>query len=187
MIRFLLILFLLGNIPNLSAQSDSVDFENLNIPMLENLVKERIDSIRIQYGLSILKPDNILYKAALDHAVYLKNRRMIGHEQSSEEKRNAFKRAKYYGAENVKVVGENVAFDRVARVENYNKQTRETEYEYHYTYAQLADDIVEAWLQSETHFTNLKTPEYKFTGVAIVYDKRHKDFMCVQVFADYYD
>lgn len=186
--RFTLILILSIICINSRSQNatDSIDFEKVDLPFLELLVKNKVDSIRQNFGLSILKKDDVLYKAAMDQAVYLKNRRKIGHfQQAGDNRKNAFSRAQYYGATDLKVVGENVAWNHLERKEHKDPSTGDPILVYPYTYNKLADELVLAWIQSETHYQNLQTEEYQYTGVAIVFDKLQMEFTCVQVFAGY--
>ena len=187
---FILLLFLLPvSVSGFATPhpTDSINFDQVNVPYLEKLVKFKIDSIRHSLGLNSLQTDITLYKAARDHAIYLKNRRTIGHFQNNHVKKTAFKRAMYYGADQLKAVGENVAWNAVERLAEHNKRTGKTSYRYFYTYDRLANALVEAWLTSLPHYQTLKRKDFDYTAVSIAYDQVRKEFTCVQVFAEYFE
>lgn len=168
-----------------TVPSDSVVIDKLDIAYLEALVKEKIDSIRISHNLSQLGHDTMLYKVAIDHAIYLQNRKQMTHYQSSKMKRTALDRAKYYGVKNLRLVGENIVYNFMERMKVYDPNTNETMFYFSYTYEKLANDLVTTWMESKSHYETLKTPDWESTAVAVAFDPETKEIICVQVFADF--
>lgn len=164
---------------------DSVDVYQLDLYYLTDLVKVKIDSIRISKGLSPLSWDMRLENAARDHAEYLDRRKIISHYQVSMSKKNVLKRAVYYGASKVKMVGENVLWKHLARLKRWDYDAEKYREYFFYTYPQLAQSIVRAWINSPRHFRTLLTPSFDYTGLAIVFDSNKKELVAVQVFADF--
>jgi len=176
----LAVLFLLS-ICTASGQglSQEVTESNLNIPYLEHLVKVKIDSVRKSFNLKPLINDEILLTAATSHSTYLVKYDKFSHyETGIPEMETPQKRAEFHGAKNYSV-GENIVkvpLGVMTTVKNNGlKPTK--------TYAQVAQVMMLGWVNSPGHFANIKTADFDITGVSMMYDKKHKDLICVQKFA----
>lgn len=170
----------------LKAQSpfDTVDFEHPDISLIEALVGEKVDSLRLCHQLNALHYDFILDKAAKDHAFYLLTRQELSHYQRFYKKHDVMQRIRYYGAGNLTLAGENLLWQHPARLKRWNKKMKKYVSRFFYTYDSLADSIVAAWVKSPSHFRNLLRPGYTTTAVAIAFDSRKKELICAQVFAN---
>ncbi len=181
---FLFLLFL--SLLPLKAQSprDTVDFDNPDISLIESLVREKVDSLRLSRHLNALRYDFVLNKAAEDHAFYLMARQEVSHYQRFYKKHDVMQRLLYFGAENLTLAGENVLWQHPRRLLHWDKNRKKYIARFFYTYDSLAASIVAAWVKSPSHYRNLLKPGYTTTAVAVAFDNRKKELTCVQVFAN---
>jgi len=178
--------FLFLSLLPLKAQTsrDTVDFDNPDISLIESLVREKVDSIRLCHHLNALRYDFVLNKAAEDHAFYLMARQEVSHYQRFYKKHDVMQRLHYFGAENLTLAGENVLWQHPRRLLRWNKKKKKYIARFFYTYDSLAASIVTAWVKSPSHYRNLLKPGYTTTAVAVAFDNRKKELTCVQVFAN---
>ncbi len=184
--RFCLLSFLFLSFLPLKAQSpfDTVDFAHPDISLIESLVSEKVDSLRLCHGLNALRYDFVLNKAAEDHAFYLMARKELSHYQRFYKKQDVMQRLLYFGAKDLTLAGENLLWQHPARLLKWNKKKKKYIPRFFYTYDSLADSIVAAWVKSPSHYRNLIRPAYTTTAVAVAFDSRKKELTCVQVFAN---
>ncbi len=167
-----------------AAPSGLVNFEDPDISLIENLIREKIDSIRLAHHLRPLRYNFSLNKAAEDHAFYLMARHEVSHYQSFYKKHDVRQRLLYFGAENLGLAGENVLWQHPRRLRKWNPLRKQYEVLFNYTYQSLAGAMVEAWVASPSHYRNILRSRYNTTAVAVAFDTRKKEFLCVQVFAE---
>ncbi len=145
---------------------------------LEELVKQKIDSVRVKHKRLSLSQDEILYKAAAHHSEYIKAKGKLSHTETTKDLKTPQDRANYYGATNL-LVGENVLFsDYNIRIttnkgKKYTPKNIET----------LANVIVQLWIESPDHYKNLLTKEYELTAVAVSFDLKNSRVYVTQLFA----
>ncbi len=166
---------------------DTVDFDHVQVHYLEQLVKQKIDSLRQAEGRFPLFHDPILQDAARDHVRYLSIHGQNSHYQRIPDKYNVLDRVEYYGGRQLVKVGENVLWKRPARLHRWNDRLKRYETHYFYTYRSLADAIVKAWVQSRRHWNTLQIPQFKYTAVAIHIAPESHEIRVVQVFAQYHN
>lgn len=164
---------------------DTIDFNRVHVAFLEHLVKEKIDSLRIANGRWALSYDPILRRAALDHARYLARRGRPGHYQRVPQKQDVLQRVQYYGGQHLDKVGENVLWKRPARLWQWDKARHRYIAHYFYTYNQMANAIVRAWMSSQSHYATMMIGGFTHTGLAIHCHPDTKEIMVVQVFGQY--
>ncbi len=176
------ILFLFQTTVFLNAQSasDNISEYQLNEKLLEHLIKEKIDEVRIAHNLKTLYNDSILYVAAKFHANYLYTKGELSHTEPEDKiMETPQKRADHFGAINY-LVGENVAFTLV------NKPVKDKKGKIHTnkTYDETAADLVDMWAHSPGHYKNIITADYNATGLAIWVDQKTGRIYAVQKFAN---
>ena len=156
---------------------DTVKTDSVNTFLIEKLVHEGIDSVRMAAGLNPLQADSALMFAAADHAYWLVRQRTISHYQPLSTKLNVQKRAEFYGGSNY-LCGENIAASYIADLmADFTGRT------YHnITYRQIADEFIRLWINSASHNTNIINPVYGYTGIAISYHPKTRRVVAVQVF-----
>lgn len=162
------------------SATDRISPLGINIKLLENLVKEKIDDVRILHGLKPLYNDSILYIAASSHSKYLSEKGQLSHfEPENPTMETPQMRADYFGAVNY-LVGENVA-KTVALLPTRSKKGKIYT---NTTYDELATDLVQLWVNSPGHYKNIITPDYNSTGVAVYFNAKDSSFYGVQKFAN---
>ena len=161
------------------VRDTAINPENFNKALLEHFIKIRIDSVRHGKKLGALQNDSCLYKAALDQAMYLLNKKEIGHTQNTRKKKDPMERAIYYQA-NYSMIGENVA--RIYYLTNMQMKKVSKKTVFVRTYDEAAIEMVEGWVHSPPHYANIKIPSYDLTGVAISVNPKDKSITGVQVF-----
>jgi uncharacterized protein YkwD len=161
------------------VQDNVINPDNFNKALMEHFIKMRIDSVRHGKKLGMLQNDTFLFKAALDQATYLTQKKEIGHTQNNRKKKDPMERSHYYQADYA-MVGENVA--RIYYLTNMQMQKGSKKPIYLRTYSEAAREMVEGWVHSPPHYKNMLTPDYDLTGVAISVNPKDKSITGVQVF-----
>jgi uncharacterized protein YkwD len=161
------------------VRDSEINPDNFNMALLEHFIKIRIDSVRHGKKLGTLQNDSCLYKAAVDQAMYLLNKKEIGHTQNTRKKKDPMERAIYYQA-NYSMIGENVA--RIYYLTNMQMKKVSKKPVFVRTYDEAAVEMVEGWVHSPPHYANIKTPSFDLTGVAISVNPKDKSITGVQVF-----
>src|SRR5215207_9554083 len=87
-LNLVLLFFMAGLSSNAHAQNpdDNISIYNFNEKLLEHLIKEQIDSVRLSHGLKTLYNDSILYVAAKFHANYLYKKGELNHTEPDNPK-----------------------------------------------------------------------------------------------------
>ncbi len=176
-IIFIFCLYLLSPI---YAQSsfDTINSNDFNITFLENIIHQKVDSVRWIKKLYPLLKDSILYLAAKNHASYLLNNKQISHFQvNSKYLKDPLKRVQYFGRNDL-IVGENI------ELTYYNTPVKDKfgKVWSNITYNELANNIVDGWVRSPDHYHNMIDKGYVLGSVAIDVDKKNLKIIAVQVF-----
>jgi uncharacterized protein YkwD len=179
-VTYLIISLLLATISSFAQNPSSIiNPDSLNVVLLENIIKLKIDSIRLINKKKPLILNDTLEKAAIDQVKYLKKIRKLSHFQNENvKKKTPADRVVFYGLKNTSTA-ENIANTYVfTTLKNKNGK------EYiNNTYLDVAKDFIFDWVNSPGHYTNLINAEYSLTGIAISYDKQTKEIFAVQVFS----
>ena len=157
--------------------SDPINISTINKSYLEQLIKTKIDSVRIKNKRPVLANDSILYLTATYHANYLLENNILSHTEKKAKMKTPQTRAEFFGANNF-LVGENIAFTYVNElvIEKNNKHTN-------ITYQDAANDFVNMWVHSPGHFSNIINKDYTLTAIAISFDEKTNRVYAVQNFA----
>gem|GEM_PF-1454641 len=154
-----------------------IDPQAFNAKLLEHHTKLMIDSVREAHNLERLYNDSILYRAAKDHARYLRGRSKIGHVQDVDRKATPDLRIKYYGGR-YPGTGENVARIYIHRKTRLaSGRTGRIR-----TYREAARQLAEGWVNSPPHYQNIITEGYRITGMAVSYNRKNDAVNAVQTF-----
>ena len=157
--------------------SDSINLRTINKYYLEQLIKTKIDSVRIKNKREVLKEDSILYLTAGYHANYILENNVLSHTEKKPKMKTPQTRAEFFGAKNY-LVGENIAYTYVNEliIEKNKKNTN-------ITYQDVANDFVDMWVHSPRHFANIINKDYTLTAIAISFDEKTNKVYAVQNFA----
>lgn len=146
--------------------------EKENIPAylqgVDELIKEKVDELRNDYGLESLIVDNHCESAAKLHSEYQSKQSVLSHfELEFDSLYDPSARVRSTGAVNY-LVGENVAFIPV-----YPGKTKED----------VAEEVVKLWAESKGHFSNMISTNYNVTGLASHFNDSTNRLYITQVFA----
>jgi len=158
------------------AQESNIDFKNFDSEKLNRLILQDINDFRKTQGLPPLENDEILTKAANNHAAYLLKEKKLTHTQSKKAYQDPQKRVYAFGGKHT-MIGENVAYTFANVIVNTKKNTK-IKLE---TYEQLAAHFVDVWVNSPPHLKNIKQ-SFTRSGIAVSTDAKTNIVYAVQVF-----
>lgn len=173
------ILLLLFSILCALAQDplDPVDLLTPNLSQLELLTFQAVNELRKEKQLPDLVWDDVLKRAAKDHAEYLIKEAKLSHYQPINGKRTPTNRVKIHGGLIYTTVGENIVdvpFGVYVSVNGINTST--------VTYQSSANTMARVWKASPRHYKNIVSSNYNFGAIAVSYDSAKQRLIAVQVF-----
>lgn len=165
----------------LNAQAQTpINGQKFDTSLLEKLILEKIDSVRLAHKKTIFETDPILQQAATDHATYLAKKQTLSHFQDGNKKKyNPQDRVIFFGGKGYQT-GENAAEHPVKALlvkQKWSNITKVNEYE------QSALLFVQQWVNSPMHFKNLMRDDYSLTGIGVSYSPKNNRIYAVQVFS----
>lgn len=158
---------------------DVINFDELNIPYLEHLLKKEVDYIKTQKKQAPFRNDSILYLAARNQTEFmLRNNELTHFQKENKAFEDPQLRIEYYGAQRV-FAGENVLYfpTSIPVQVKYQKFLEEPK-----TYLEYARVLAKGWRYSKPHYANIISPDYSITGVCVRYDKEQGQLWATQVF-----
>lgn len=158
-----------------------IDPNNLDIDLLSELIRQKVNIFRKTKKLSHLADDPILSKAAKDQCDYVTQKGSLTHEQTPGPKYTVLDRIKYYEG-SYYLVGENLIYHGF-RHRITDTGSRQYETILYPTYDEAAEQIVKGWIKSKPHLANLVEPNYKYVGTYVEYSPRKGGLFSAQVFA----
>ena len=143
--------------------------QNVNIEKIDAKLFDKINGVRVENKCSVLKRDENLDKAAVNHAVYIANKDALEHVQNENPKTKIIlDRVKFFSEDKYINVAENLLFTTIP------KETIDSEV--------LAEKMKSLWVKSPNHFKNIKNGEYNYTGFGFALNKSKTRIYAVQVF-----
>jgi uncharacterized protein YkwD len=159
--------------PSRAIQTDKID-----TTLVRELFMAKLNSHRKSNGLVSFETDNILNRAAADHAIYMSKNDTLTHDQKTGGKKTPADRVRYYGG-NHEIVGENCLYVQLlVPVQNKWDKTPVKIV----TYEQLAEQLFLQWKNSPGHYANMIKPEYEVQGLMVQYNKSQNKLYAAQVF-----
>ena len=165
------------------SQDQEIDILNPNLKLLEHYVKLYTDSVRVVHGLNAQQYDNSLYLAADNHARYLKSVGALSHYQDeTDSMRLPADRVMYFDGD-FNYLSENLASvylftslrnDKILK-SNFNRVL--------WSYQRTAQYIVDLWVNSPGHYTNLINQQSTHTAIAITLNEQNGALIIVQLFS----
>ncbi|HEY0769646.1 MAG TPA: CAP domain-containing protein, partial [Sphingobacteriaceae bacterium] len=178
MLRLTLILFLIAAGYPASAQINrDLDPKNPDLRLLERRTFDAVNMLRANRKTALLAWDDVLYRAAIDHAVYLIHEGKLSHEQRSRERATPSMRVKLHGGFVYGQVGENLASVTLG-VEMTSKGKKLSTY----SYSATATALAQLWKASPLHYRNLLQKAFNTSALALAYDPQSRRVVAVQVF-----
>lgn len=141
----------------LNGQTKQVSFDS-NKPdnvLLESIIKFKLDSIRLLYGLKKLHNDSALYYSAKNHSEYCKSSQRITYEQESRKYKYPQNRAEACGAKNYRL-GEILL---------------KLEIDPTFSYQKIADTIANSIICDTISKAHIVSRMYRIIGVSTSFDK----------------
>lgn len=177
-----LILLFIIVVPLCSCSQEKIAGSETDRAKLEQLIKEKIDSVRLKHKRTELTMDPILYSAAKAHTEYIKKTGKLSHtETGNKEMKTPQDRVNHYGATNL-LAGENILWTDY----NMNLTSNKGKKFNGKNLVDLANAIVTLWVESPNHYKNMLTKEYTLTGIAVSFDTKTNRVFVTQVFAYYW-
>jgi uncharacterized protein YkwD len=177
--RLILLLILLASVDNLFAQADrELDLDNPNLLLLGAQTFHAVNDLRLDKKTPALQWDEVLYRAAKDHADYLIKEKKLSHEQRFKDRSTPFKRVKLHGGLTDNRVGENLVSVSLGIVVSHKGRKLSTQ-----SVNSAALTMAQLWKASPSHYRNILEKSFNATAVAIAYEPKSQRVIAVQVFA----
>jgi uncharacterized protein YkwD len=176
---FVILLFSAGPMQTTIAQNSSHEINLLspNLTEIERLTYESVNKLRKEKKLPGLIWDDVLYKAARDHANYLITEKKISHFQTISRKKTPAQRVKLHGGLLFTITGENLVDIPLGVQFPLRGRKRST-----VTYEGSAVTMAGLWRASPGHYENIISKKYNCTALATAYDSTKQRLIAVQVF-----
>ncbi|HPM29896.1 MAG TPA: CAP domain-containing protein [Chryseolinea sp.] len=157
--------------------TDEVNLETPDLKKLEWLTFGSVNKLRQEKNLIDLAWDDVLYRAAKDHADFLIHEKKISHLQKTKGKETPAARVKLHGGILYTATGENVI--QIQLGVQYPVKGRKLST---VTYKSTADVMAALWKTSPGHYRNIISNKFNCTALATSYDPVSQRFIAVQVF-----
>lgn len=171
-IVFLLVLFCFAGAAN--AQNQTATKDTLDTKLIEKLIRQKLDSIRVKKKISKYIYNDTIYKAAKFHAEYMLNSGNFSHMQTDSKTKTPTLRLQKFGIEK-SYYGENIAyvysdFLSIGTVITYKE------------YVAIANEFVLLWVKSKPHYQNICDAKFKMDALAISYSYETQKIYAVHDF-----
>lgn len=154
--------------------SNIVDLQQPAKAILEWLTFKAVNSLREQKKLPDLVWDDVLYRAAIDHAQYLITEKKISHYQTIKGKKTPAERVKIHGGSVYTIAGENIIEITLGGQTLSKGAILST-----VTYESAASAMAALWKSSPGHYKNIISKSYNCTALAVAYDSSQQRLIAV--------
>jgi uncharacterized protein YkwD len=178
--RLSLLLFALISFFSFSASSqsleDTIDVRAFNSNLISKLMLEKVNQIRDSLHLSILEDDPILFKAAQSQVNFIVKTNQLTHIQKKKKLATPIDRVKYFKGAFL-IVEENCSatFTGKPIIERDRKE------HIYYTYRQVANVLIKAWVNTPKNFKNMINKDMKLSGIALSINPGKGEIFAVHV------
>lgn len=170
---------------SLKAQSpeSKIDPSNIDYTLLESLVNDMINSHRASKNKTVLIDDAPAYLAAQNHSEYLLQTSKFTHNQRNSRMKSADKRLLHFGGK-FTAVAENITLIYLFTpfYHHFESKSKARVIE---TYQDAAYHLYLSWIRSPSHYKNLISKEYRYSGLAVRFDKASGKLLATQVFVNF--
>lgn len=139
--------------------------------VLRHELAERINTLRINEGLSPLLFNDTLQQAAEFHSSFMAENDVLSHEQKKAKYRTPQNRVIAFDGKDFEIVGENVLYSKPVEFPLKKKDL-----------IALADEMFSSWKNSPEHYANMTEPEYIYGDLGFKEDKNKQIIYATQVF-----
>lgn len=158
-------------------QQMNLDIGAPDFRSLELQTFNAVNDLRLQKKLVPLAWEDVLHRAAKDHASYLINEKKLMHDQRIKEKGSPSLRVKVHGGLSYTRIGENLVSVWLGVVVNVKGRRLSTQ-----SYHSAANTMAQIWKASPKHYRNILNKGFNTTSVAVAYDPTSQRLVAVQVF-----
>ena len=160
------------------SASDIIDYRDVDINLLANLIHREINRVKRANNLPLLKEDKVLRNAATDQNNYQVRMGDISHTQKTQKKQNVGDRVSYYGG-GFQAMSENVMYEGfIIRTSGTKKEIISP------SYVVQAKKMVTSWMNSPSHRKNIMNPKYDMVGTAVGYNSDLHAVFATRVFGN---
>lgn len=164
----------------LSELNDPIDFENIDLKLLQAAVRALTNRERAAHNLTELRHDQALEQAAEEHSQAMRDRNFFSHTSPVPGRRTVGDRVRAAGF-NGRGFGENIAtsfgiqYETGRQVFIPSQNGGYFSYDYQgepippHSYLSAAEVVVGQWMDSPGHRENILRPEYRYLGVGAAY------------------
>ncbi len=164
---------------------DTINSENFSSLVFEKALFDKVNALRKADKKNPYIFNQMLHKAAKDHADYLVKTGKLTHEQDNLESKTVYNRVRKYVKTTRFAVGENLARTFVLKPSlNYNESGKAS-MSTAYTYEEAVNYMFNAWLQSAFHKKNMLSDKYSIAAISAEYNPKDGSITAVQVFAHF--
>ena len=159
-----------------ASANDKIDYRNVDLSLLENLLHQEVNKVKAANGLPTLKKDKVLRNAAVDQNNYQIRLGDLSHTQNNAQKKDLQNRVSYYGG-GMQAMAENVIYEGfIIRSQGSKKEIITP------SYKEQAKKMVISWMNSPGHRKNIMNPNYDLVGTAVGYHGELHAVFSTQVF-----
>ncbi len=164
--------------PAVNSTNQRIDIHNFDAHLLAQLVHDGVNEVRQGKGASSLREDSILLAAATDQNIYQLKHDVLSHYQENPNKKTVKERVDTFGG-TYSTVGENVQYQGMM-VRQWSDGRKEIMTD---SYNNMADTIVQNWVNSPGHYRNMINQDFTRSGTAIGWNPENNSIFATQVFA----
>ena len=165
------------------AQSNKlISIKNFDYNYLNQQIHKKINSIRSNSNIGELDKNEVAKNASQIHAKYLSKQTKISHYQKNTINKTVTDRIDNYTDKFIYAAGENIAQSYIFKPSFYINNKGHRVVSSDSTYEDLAETIVEIWVNSSPHYKNIIKPEYELSGISSIILPDQLRVIVVQVF-----
>lgn len=159
-------------------QANEINLIQPDLTKIERFTFEKVNELREEIALPDLIWDDVLYRAAKDHAQFLLSAEKLSHFQDIPAKKTPYERVRIHGGLLYTTVGENIVDILLGVESSFRGKKMST-----VTYSSSAHIMAASWKQSSGHYKNIISEKFNCSALASSYDSSTQRLITVQVFA----
>lgn len=155
---------------------DRVIPESIDIQLLTRLLEQGVNQKRKEQGRELLESSDVLKTAAENQNAFQAKIGKLSHYQTEDVFRDVQKRVLHFGGE-YRIVGENVQYQGFQTITRNGVQSLVSP-----KYGQAAQQLVDGWINSPSHYENLINDQFDQVGTAIQWSDEKNALFATQVY-----
>ena len=183
---YITLLLLIGSTQVYSISlKDTINPDNFNSLVFEKALFDKVNELRKSKAKNPYIFNQMLHKAAEDHANYLLKTGTLTHEQDNLHSKTVYDRVRKYIKNARFSVGENLARTFVLKPSLNYMEDGNASMSTAFTYEEAVEYLFNAWLQSSFHKKNMLHEKYSISAIAVVFNQEDSSITAVEVFAHF--